>query len=117
MFYSVDLIKKLKYSKYTRKHSMKYSEIFDEHPEAVLLVDAENAFSSINRNVMLHNISVVCPTISTYVSNCYKSATRLFVISGKEIHQKKEPLKATRRLWEQTHWGWLLYFIFYVNSY
>ena len=44
---------------------MKYSEIFDEHPEAVLLVDAENAFSSINRNVMLHNISVVCPTIST----------------------------------------------------
>ena len=34
---------------------------------------------------MLHNISVVCPTISTYVSNYYQSAPRLFVIGGKEI--------------------------------
>ena len=61
----------------------------DEHSEAVLLVDAENAFNSINRNVMIHNISVVCPTISTYVSNCYQSAARLFVIGRKEILTKE----------------------------
>ena len=57
----------------------------DEHLEAVLLVDAENAFNTINENVMLDNISVLCPIISTYVSNCYQSAARLFVISGEEI--------------------------------
>ena len=43
----------------------------DEHSETVLLVDAENAFNSINRNAMIHNISVVCPAIATYVSNCF----------------------------------------------
>ena len=61
----------------------------DEHSEVVLLVDAENAFNSINRKVMLHNISVGCPTISTCVSNCYQLAARPFVISGKEILSKE----------------------------
>ena len=61
----------------------------DEHSEEVVLVDAENAFNSINRNVMLHNISLLCPTISTYVSNCYQSPARLFVIIGKEILSKE----------------------------
>ena len=37
---------------------------------AVLLVDAENAFNSINRKAMLHNISITCPVLSTFVSNC-----------------------------------------------
>ena len=62
----------------------------DEHSEAVLLVDAGNAFNSINGKVMIHNISVVCPTISTYVSNCYQSAARLFAVGGKEILSKEE---------------------------
>ena len=61
----------------------------DKHSEAVLLVDAENLFNSINRNVMIHNVSVVCPAISTYVSNCYQSAARLFVIGGKEVSLKE----------------------------
>ena len=39
----------------------------NEHSEAVLLVDAKNAFNSINRNVIIHNIFVVCPAISAYV--------------------------------------------------
>ena len=61
----------------------------DKHSEAVLLVDAENAFHSIIRNVMIHDTSVVCPAISTYLSNCYQSAARLFVIGGKEILSKE----------------------------
>ena len=61
----------------------------DEHSKAVLMVDAENSFNSINSNVMLHNISVVCPTISTFVSNCYQSAARLFEVGGKEILSKE----------------------------
>ena len=38
---------------------------------------------------MLDNISVVCPTVSTYVLNCHQSAAHLFVIGGKEIMSKE----------------------------
>ena len=32
--------------------------------DAVLLIDAENAFNSINRKVMLHNLKFICPIIA-----------------------------------------------------
>ena len=49
-------------------HAM--GEIFDEDEcEAVLLVDATNAFNSINRSVMLHNIKLICPALATFVEN------------------------------------------------
>ena len=56
-----------------------------ENTEAILLVDAANAFNSINRNVFLHNVSVVCPEIAIYVKNCYSLPSRLFIIGGFEI--------------------------------
>ena len=34
-----------------------------ESTEAVLLIDASNAFNSVNRNVFLHNVTVVCTAI------------------------------------------------------
>ena len=37
---------------------------------AVLLIDPENAFNSINRKVMLHNLKFICPNIATYIINC-----------------------------------------------
>ena len=41
-------------------HFMK--EIFDdEQRDAVILVDASNAFNSLNRNAALHNIEILCP--------------------------------------------------------
>ena len=52
--------------------------------EAVLLVDAENASSSINMKTMLHNIFITCPVISTFISNCYLVPARPFVIGNKE---------------------------------
>ena len=65
-------------------HSM--HDVYDlEETEAVLLIDAENAFNLINRKVMLHNISILCPIIATFVNNCYAVPARLFVIGGKEI--------------------------------
>ena len=57
----------------------------EESAEAVLLVDAENVFNSINRMVFLHNSSILCPAISTFVTNGYATAARLFVIGGSEI--------------------------------
>ena len=57
----------------------------DQSAEAVLLVDASNAFNSINRNVFLHNVVVICPSIAGYVKNCYSVSSRLFIIGGRKI--------------------------------
>ena len=38
----------------------------DADTDAVLLIDAENAFNSINRKAMLHNLNFICPIIATY---------------------------------------------------
>ena len=41
-------------------------EIFkNPESEAVLLVDATNAFNSLNRMAALHNITVCCPSLAT----------------------------------------------------
>ena len=61
----------------------------EENTEAVLLIDAENAFNSINRKVMLHNMKFLCPLISTYICNCYAAPARLFIFGGDKILSKK----------------------------
>ena len=61
-------------------------KIFKEKStEAVLLVDAENACNSINRKVFPHNISILHPAISIFVTNCYATPTRFFVKGGSKI--------------------------------
>ena len=49
------------------------------------MVDASNAFNSINRNIFLHNVEVICPSVARYVKNCYSVNSRLFIIAGEEI--------------------------------
>ena len=62
-------------------HAM--ATIFNEdQTEAVLLIDASNAFNSINRSVMLRNMYILCPSLPLYVSNCYSKEIRLLVIGG-----------------------------------
>ena len=61
-------------------------EIFKEQDtEVTLFVDAKNALNTVNRKVLLHNIKVICPAISTHVNNCYSLPSQLFVIGGAEI--------------------------------
>ena len=57
----------------------------DQSAEAVLLVDALNAFKSINWNVFLHNVEVICPSIKRYVKNCYSVNSGLFIIGAGEV--------------------------------
>ena len=65
-------------------HSMKY--VFESaESEAVLLVDASNAFNNINRKAILHNVRILCPILACYVNNCYRLPARLFVVGGREI--------------------------------
>ena len=53
---------------------------FDEEGcEAVLLVDATNAFNALNRGVALHNIKQICPPFHGFLENCYKSPTKLYI--------------------------------------
>ena len=48
-------------------------------------MDALNGFNTINRNVFLHNITIICPPLAWFVKNCYYANTRLFIIGGGEI--------------------------------
>ena len=69
-------------------HAMK--EMYEnEESEAVLLVDATNAFNSINRNAILHNIKIIYPIMACYVINCYRVHARLFIIGGKELKSRE----------------------------
>ena len=59
-------------------------EIFNKKStEAVLMVDASNAFNTINGEAFLHNTKI--PSISTYISNCYPSPTDLYIQGGRSI--------------------------------
>ena len=47
--------------------------------DAILLVDASNAFNSLNRSVALHNIQKLCPSLACVLINTYRSPASLFV--------------------------------------
>ena len=51
----------------------------EEKSEGILLVDASNAFNSLNRAVALQNIQHLCPVFSTVLINTYRSPAALFV--------------------------------------
>ena len=46
-----------------------------EGVEAVLLVDASNAFNTLNREVALHNVQYICPSLATALINTYRVPT------------------------------------------
>ncbi len=61
-------------------------EIFKkESSDAVILVDAANAFNNLNRMVALHNIQYICPPLATTLINTYRQPSRLFLPGGREI--------------------------------
>lgn len=47
--------------------------------EAVLLVDASNAFNSLNHDAALNNIQFECPFLSTILINTYREASGLLI--------------------------------------
>ena len=81
-------------------HFMRES-CLSESTEAVLHVDATNAFNSLNRNAAFHNIRHVCPSLATVLINTYRNASELFV-DGSTFFLKKAPLNVTPWLWQCT---------------
>ena len=53
--------------------------------EAVILIDASNAFNSLNRQVALHNTQCMYPQFATILINTYRYPARLIINEGKEI--------------------------------
>ena len=65
-------------------HAMR--EIFESSDtDGVLFIDASNAFNSLNRQALLHNVQYLCPPMSIYLKNCYSVPARLFVAGGNEV--------------------------------
>ena len=53
-------------------------EMYKEHSEAVLLLDAANAFNSVNWKVFLHKINVIFPSISIYTLLLYETVIHYY---------------------------------------
>ncbi len=50
-----------------------------EDTQAVLLIDATNAFDSLNRNVALHNIQFTCHELSTMLYSTYRAPSDPYI--------------------------------------
>ena len=55
----------------------------------IIQVDARNAFNTINRSILLHNIDIICPVLSIYAQNSYAKPSSLFVNGGGEIKSRE----------------------------
>ena len=79
-------------------HAMRM--IFEnDNTEGVLLVDARNAFNSLNRESTLHNVQVLCPCLAPALTNIYRKDAELFVagetILSQEGTTQGDPLAMT----------------------
>ena len=61
----------------------------DSENHGLLQIDANNAFNSVNRKVVMHNMKILCPEFSTYINNFYMRPARLFVTGGCELKSKE----------------------------
>ena len=65
-------------------HAMRAS-YENESCDAMLFVDAENAFNKLNRNVALHNVGGVCPPFHKFLMNTYRKPAKLYFKDGHSI--------------------------------
>ena len=64
--------------------------------ESLLLVDASNAFNSLNCSVALHNIRQLCPSLAPILINTYRFAVALYtggdILFSEEDTTQSDPL-------------------------
>ena len=84
-------------------HSMR--DIFNKEAcDAVILVDAENAFNKLNRRVALHNIQYICPPFATVLINTESQQDSLSQV-GEKYNLQREQLRETLWPWHFL-WAW-----------
>ena len=77
-------------------------DIFKEHnTEGIQLIDAENAFNSINGKVMFHNLKFICSIIAAYISVTYVLGGCLS-LAGVNCYLMREQLKGIQHRWALT---------------
>ena len=57
--------------------------------EGVLLVDATNAFNSLNRKATINNMKFQCPSLAQFAENTYKEPTNLYIATRNKRHEAK----------------------------
>ena len=57
--------------------------------EAVILIDAENAFNRLNRKAALKNIKQICPSFHQFLINSYCQPAKLFLEDGSHISSEE----------------------------
>ena len=74
-----------------------------EGSQALLLVDASNAFNSLNRQAAVHNIKKLCPPLYRYIHNTYQTPSDLIISNhtGEDgyINPKREQSKVMFAPW------------------
>ena len=68
-------------------HAMRWNFV-DEDTKGVMLVDAFNAFNSLNRHVVLLNMFQLCPPLANILTNTYHSAYSLFIAGTPLLSQE-----------------------------
>ena len=70
--------------------------LLEKDNEAILFVDANNAFNSLNRKAALINIHSLCPSLAVIITNMYRGNTEMFIedetILSKEGTTQGDPL-------------------------
>ena len=61
------------------------NNLFNENEWGLLLVDARNAFNSLNRSSLLWNVRVLWPRASRFIYNTYKGHSPLIIKGSSEI--------------------------------
>ena len=56
-----------------------------DNADAMLLIDASNAFNLLNRASALHSVAVLCPSLATYATNTYRAPACHFFMGSKEL--------------------------------
>ena len=67
---------------------------------SIFQVDETNIFDSLNGNVFVHSIKVICPAIAKFASSCYPLPSRLFDEGGSKLSHRKEQHKSILLKWE-----------------
>ena len=59
-------------------HTLREAYLNNEN-QAILLIDAENAFNSLNRELALRNVENLCPSLLNAIKNSYSTPSKLYV--------------------------------------
>ena len=59
-------------------HSLRHS-FDDPENEAILLIDAKNAFNVLNRRTALENVKALCPSLHVALQNSYSHPSHLYI--------------------------------------